>query len=141
MEPLLITNDDISIPKLNLLKINSVPIKKILFWHSHFTTTSGHLIAKLHKYINIFHKTEVQMIILKCLTCLNLNWIKGYDMKHNFFLIRVFQFCKKIPKKLYVIPKGPFYDGFCSFFYQLHKYLSQKWGSDSHFEVLSVSKS
>ena len=31
-------------------------------------------------YMKIFHKTEVQMVILKCLVCLNLNWIKSYDV-------------------------------------------------------------
>ena len=29
--------------------------------------------------------------------------------------------------------KWPFYDYFWSFFWQLHKYLSQKLGADSHF--------
>ena len=31
-------------------------------------------------YIDIFHKTEIQTIILRCLVCLNLNWIKSYDI-------------------------------------------------------------
>ena len=31
-------------------------------------------------YIKIFHKTEVQMVILRCLACLNLSWIKRYDL-------------------------------------------------------------
>ena len=29
----------------------------------------------------IFHKTEVQTVILKCLTSLNTNWFKSYDTK------------------------------------------------------------
>ena len=45
---------------------------------SHFTTTSGNFFAN---YMNIFHKTEVQTIILRCLTSLNLNWYKSYDKK------------------------------------------------------------
>ena len=43
---------------------------------------SCHFIAN---YINIFHKTEVQMIILRCIACLNLNWIKSYHINHNCF--------------------------------------------------------
>ena len=34
-----------------------------------------------------------------------------------------------------------FYDHFWSFFSQLHNYLSQNLGSDSHFESLNMSKS
>ena len=37
-------------------------------------------------YVNpmdIFHKTEVQTVILRCLTSLNLNWYKSYDTKRK----------------------------------------------------------
>ena len=37
--------------------------------------------------------------------------------------------------------KCPFYDHFWPFFHQLYFYLSQKWGSDGHFEVPNGSKS
>ena len=47
----------------------------------HFTTISDHFSAN---YINIFHKTGVQRNNMRCLTCLNLNWVKSYIMKHNF---------------------------------------------------------
>ena len=50
--------------------------------NGHFTTISGHFFAN---YMKIFYKTEVPMVILRCLTCLNLNWIKRYDIKHKFF--------------------------------------------------------
>ena len=53
----------------------------------HFTTLSGHFFAN---YINIFHKTEVLMKILRCETCLNLNWIKNYEIKHITFFVSVF---------------------------------------------------
>ena len=43
----------------------------------HFTTTSGHFSDNC---INIFHKTGEQRKNLRCLTCLNLNWIKSYDI-------------------------------------------------------------
>ena len=36
-------------------------------------TISGHFLAN---YMKIFHKKEVQTVILRCLLCLNLNWIK-----------------------------------------------------------------
>ena len=32
-----------------------------------------------NNYFYVFHKTEVQTVILRCLTCLNLNWFKIYD--------------------------------------------------------------
>ena len=52
-------------------------------------------------YMYIFHKNQLQKVILKCLTCLNLNWIKGYNIKYkksNFLLF--FQFVKKKPENL-----------------------------------------
>ena len=51
-------------------------------WVGHFMTLTGHFFAN---YINIFHKIELPTIILMCLTCLNLIWIKSYDIKHIFF--------------------------------------------------------
>lgn len=54
-------------------------------------------------YINIFHKTEVLMNILRCHMCLNLNWIKKYETKHNFFISVYFQFCKKKNENLWLI--------------------------------------
>ena len=59
---------------------------------SHFTTSSGHFSANC---INIFHKTGDQRNILRCLTCLNLNWIKSYDIKHNFIHFRGFSIVKQ----------------------------------------------
>ena len=41
-----------------------------------FTTTSGHFFAN---YMSIFHKTEVQTVILRCWTSLYLNWFKSYE--------------------------------------------------------------
>ena len=35
----------------------------------------------------------------------------------------------------FVNDKWPFYDHFWSFFCQLHRYLSQNWGSDIHLEL------
>ena len=43
--------------------------------NDHFLTVFGHFCAN---YMNIFHKTEVQTVILRCLISLNLIWIKSY---------------------------------------------------------------
>ena len=67
---------------------------------SHFTILYGHFSAK---YINIVHKTGVQTN-MGCLTCLNINWIKSYDLKHIFFFISLgFQFWKKKNENLLLI--------------------------------------
>ena len=50
-----------------------------------FLTVFGHLFAN---FMNIFHKTEVQTVILRCLVSLNLNWIKSY----NIILVKKFFF-------------------------------------------------
>ena len=42
--------------------------------NDHFLTVFGHCFAN---FMNIFHKTEVQTVILRCLVSLNLNWIKS----------------------------------------------------------------
>ena len=52
--------------------------------NGHFFTISDHCFAN---YLNIFHKTEIQTVILRCLVCLNLNWVKSYDifwLKYSF---------------------------------------------------------
>ena len=54
--------------------------------NGHLGTISGHFLAN---YMKIFHKKEVQTVILRCLVCLNLNWIKSYDIilvKRFFFM-------------------------------------------------------
>jgi hypothetical protein len=54
--------------------------------NGHLKTISGHFFAN---YIDVFHKTEDQTVILRCLTCLNLNWIKSYDI---LLLVKIFFF-------------------------------------------------
>ena len=39
----------------------------------------------LWPFLAIFHKTEVQAVILRCLTGLNSDLSKSYDTKHNYF--------------------------------------------------------
>ena len=104
------------------------------WWVGHFTTLSGHFLAN---YINIFHKIELPTIILMCLTCLNLVWIKSYDI---FSFPVFYHFVKKKYWK-FMTHKWSSWDNFWPFFGQLHENISQKRGSDGHFEMLSVSKS
>jgi hypothetical protein len=56
--------------------------------------------------------------------------------KTHVFLLPVFgNFVKEKSKKFL-----PLHNYFWPFFCQLHENCSQNWGSDNHFEVLSVSK-
>ena len=53
-------------------------------------------------YRKVFHKSEVQTIILRCLVCLNLNWIKNY----NIMLVKIFFFsCLKMHHFSTSLPK------------------------------------
>ena len=54
---------------------------------------SNHFFAN---YMNIFHKTEVQAVILRCWMGPYFNWFKSYDTKWKYFLLLFFQFCKKL---------------------------------------------
>jgi hypothetical protein len=46
--------------------------ENLSFKNGHFLTICGHFYGN---YIDIFYKTEIQTVILRCLVCLNLNWI------------------------------------------------------------------
>ena len=73
--------------------------EKLPLINGHFMTLSGHFSAS---YIEIFHKTEVQTVILRCLVCLNLNWIKSY----NIILVKIFLFsCLKMHHFRAILPK------------------------------------
>ena len=95
---------------LNPLKACS-EIKETTFWVGHFTTISGHFIAN---YINTFHKTEVLIVILRCLMSLDLNWIKSYNINHKKFDNCVLQFWKKTPENL--SPKNGHFSTICGHF-------------------------
>ena len=45
--------------------------------NAQFTTIAGHSFANC---MFIFHKTEFQTVILRCLTGLNLDWFKIYGL-------------------------------------------------------------
>ena len=103
------------------------------FINDRVTTISGHFFAIC---MFIFHKTEVQTVILRCLTGLNLNWFKSYGLRCNLRPKVSSANSQKI-----ATDKRPFYDNICPFFNQPHGYLSQNRDSDGHFEVLNESKS
>ena len=69
-----VVKQEIKIQKINLNAIVICVKKQTKLWVGRFMTISGHFLAN---YINIFHKIELQTIILMCLTCLNLIWIKS----------------------------------------------------------------
>ena len=71
-------------------------------------TISGHFFAN---YINIFHKTEFQTVILRCLMGLNLIWYKSYDTKCKMQKTHT---SANSPK--FESDKWPFYDRFWPFF-------------------------
>ena len=53
------------------------------------------LIFFLYVHMLIFHKTEAQTVILRCLLGLNSNFSKSYDTKCKYFHFPFFRFCKK----------------------------------------------
>ena len=52
--------------------------ENLSFKNGHFSTNSCHFFAN---YINIFHKNEVQTVILRCFTVINLDWFKLYGLR------------------------------------------------------------
>ena len=107
--------------------------KWMLFLNNCHTTVSGYFFAMC---MCIFHKIEVQTVILICSTGWNSNWFKSYDLKRSLRPYTTFANSQKI-----ATDKWPFYDNFWPFFHQLYVHLSQNWGSDGHFDVLTQSKS
>ena len=89
-------------PRACLANFQNIATDKSIFYDHiwpYFLTISCHFFAN---YMFIFHKTEIQTVILRCLMNLNLNWFKSYDKKHknaknakdeNFY------FCIKSQKK------------------------------------------
>ena len=61
---------------------SSANSQKITTDNSHFQTISGHCFAI---FMFIFHKTETQTVILRCLMSLNLNFFKSCDTKYKYF--------------------------------------------------------
>ena len=65
---------------LLLVFCNFVRKTKENLWliNGHFMTISGHFFAN---YIEIFHKTEIQTVILRCLVFLNPNYLKSCHIR------------------------------------------------------------
>ena len=63
--------------------------KWMLLLNNCYDIVSGHFFAIC---IFIFHKTEVQTVILRCLMGLYLNWLKGYGLKCRKMQIFPFPF-------------------------------------------------
>ena len=93
--------------------------------NGHISTISSHLCP----YINIFHKIEVQTVILRCWTGLKLNWFKSYDTKRKYFRYLFLQFCKKTSLLLY-----------CFFaFFAFVSYFSYLWGILGQWDILLLN--
>ena len=58
-------------PYLILAPLQSIPGSSKVFLDHIWPFFANHMF--------IFHKTEIQTVILRCLTILNLNWYKSYD--------------------------------------------------------------
>ena len=73
--------------------------ENLSFKNGHYSTICGHFFGT---YIEIFHRTEIQPVILRHLVCLNLNWIKSYDIllaKIVFFSsLKMHYFRASLPK-------------------------------------------
>ena len=86
-------------------------LKSVLKWklllNNCYRTISGHFFAIC---IFIFHKTEVQTVILRCLTGLNLNWFNSYGLRCSWRPCASSVNFKKI-----ATGKWPFYDQIWSF--------------------------
>ena len=95
------------------------------FLNDRVTTISGHFFTNC---MFIFHKTEVQTVILRCLTGLNLNWFKSYGLRCNLR-----PRASSVNSQKITTDKWPFYDQIWPFFCQPHGCLSQNWDSDSHW--------
>ena len=75
-------------------------------------TISGHIFANC---INIFHKTEVQKVILRCLRSLYLIWFKSHGTKCSKRPIAILAKSETLLKKI-ATDKWPFYNHFRPFF-------------------------
>ena len=73
-----------------------------------YTTVSGHFFAIC---MLMFHKTEVQTVILICSIGINLNWFKSYGIKCSLRPNATLATHKEI-----ATDKWPFYDHFWPFF-------------------------
>ena len=62
-------------PHASSVNFKKIATDKWLFYN--------HIRSFLANYMFIFHKTEIQTVILRCLMSLNLNWYKSYGTKRK----------------------------------------------------------
>ena len=74
-------------------------IEKLPLINGHLMTISSQFSANYNK---IFHKTEVQTVILMCFVYLYLNWIKSYNIKS---VKKIFFSCLKMHYFRAILPK------------------------------------
>ena len=107
--------------------------KRMLLFNNCYKIVSGYFFAI---GIFIFHKTEVQTVILRCLTGLNYNWFKSYGLRCSWrSLVSLVNFWK------IASDKWPILRTHLAFFWKLHDYLWQNWDSEGHFEEKNKNKS
>ena len=98
--------------------IISYDINYKLFWQLCFSILEEKKASKMAifwplwsffgNYMEIFHKTEIQTVILRCLVCLNPNWIKSNDIKSDnifFSCLKMHHFRASLPKWVLTSPK------------------------------------
>ena len=73
--------------KSGLTKILETDYQNLRQLNWDFTTIFSHFFETC---MNIFHKKEIQTVILRYLTGLNLDWVKNYDTKSIFLHFRFF---------------------------------------------------
>ena len=61
-----------------------------------------HLWLFFGNYMNIFHKTEIQIVILRCIVCPKINCIKSYNIK---LVQKYFFACLKLHHFRAILPK------------------------------------
>ena len=78
-------------PPASSVNFKKIATDKWLFYN--------HIRSFLANYMFIFHKTEIQMVILRCSRSLNINWYKSYDINGRTVKKQNLCFCTKSQKK------------------------------------------
>ena len=102
----------------NIISIDRNPIDPLFtsgFWRSRMKERGRGWIPKFAT--DIFHKTEVQTVILRCQVGQNPNWFKSFDTKRKYF---PFQFFFNFVKNLLFLNLCNVFSAFCIFCIFLH---------------------
>ena len=71
--------------------------------------------------LNSFKKTEVLTVSLRCIMCLNLNWIKSYDINHKCFWQLCFSILEEKKMQIWVSKMATFRPFLVTFFARFRK--------------------